>query len=122
MTNESEATQRLMRARSRLTGPEKLSPEELIEAANELAAARAVLPKRREPDLVLSALEAMVEELDRFLDGDEEFPEVWPPTVFAAGARGHVGHARPLLREGISTPERKSRDSPPTTRRGARPS
>jgi hypothetical protein len=101
--NEREATQRLMRARARLTGPEKLSPEDLIEAANELAAARAVLPKRRAPDLVLSALEAMVEELDRFLDGDEEFPEVWPPAVFAAGGRDKLVSARQLLREVIAT-------------------
>jgi hypothetical protein len=49
--------------------PGKQSPDELLEAANEWAAARAVLPERHKPDPLLRNLEGVVEELGQLLDG-----------------------------------------------------
>jgi hypothetical protein len=98
--NEREAAQRLMRARERLMGPDgpkKLSPEESVEAATELEAARTALKQPRR-DHRLRHLEYVVEDLDGLLDGDG----IWPPAVFPAGIGDKVVSARQLLRDALA--------------------
>jgi len=81
--------------------------QESKEAADEMAAAEAALRKRHKPDLLLWALEAMVEDLGRLLDGDE----VFPPAVFPAGIRPKVVSARQLLLEALAAYGHEKREA-----------